>query len=58
MARDLFHFVEVSWIGADFPAFVFYAKFMEFRFCVLAPRASLFDVENGGHEGLGSNRFD
>ena len=55
MARDLFHFVEVGGIGADFPAFVFYAEFMEFRFCVFAPRAPLFDVKNGGHEELGRN---
>ena len=57
MARNLLHFVEVGGIGADFPAFVFYAEFMEFRFCVFAPRATLLDVENGGHVGLGWNRF-
>ena len=57
LARDLFHFVEVSGIGADLPTFVFHSKFMEFRFCGFAPRAALFDVENGGHEELGWNRF-
>ena len=57
MTRDLFHFVEVSGIGADFAPFVFHAEFMEFRFCVFAPRAALFDVQNGGHEELGWNRF-
>ena len=57
MDRDLFHFVEVSGIGADFPTFVFHAEFMEFRFCVFAPRAALFDVQNGGHGKLGGNRL-
>ena len=47
MARDFLHFIEVGGIGADFPAFVFHAEFMEFRFRVLAPRAALFDVKNG-----------
>ena len=57
MARDLFHFVEVTEIGADFPTFVFNAEFMKFQFCIFAPRAALLDVKNGGHEELGCNRF-
>jgi hypothetical protein len=30
---------------------------MERRFCVFAPRAALFDVQNGGHGELGGNRL-
>lgn len=50
LAGDFFHFLKESRVGADFPAFIFYADFMEFRFCGLAPRAALFDVKNGGHD--------
>ena len=52
LARNFLHFVEVCCVGADFPTFVFYTEFMEFRFCVFAPRAPLFDVKDGGHDQI------
>ena len=50
LARDLFHFLEVGGIGSDLTTFVFQTNFVEFRFGVVAPRATLFDVEDGGHD--------
>ena len=50
LAGDRFHFLKESGIGENFPAFVFQTKFVEFRFGVDAQRATLLDVEDGGHD--------
>ena len=50
MAGDRFHFLKESRVGADFPAFVFYAEFLKFGFRIFAPRAPFLNVKNRGHE--------
>ena len=50
MAGDRFHFLKKSGIGSDLTTFVFYAEFLKFGFRIFAPRATLFDVEDGGHD--------
>ena len=50
LAGDRFHFRKESGIGENFPAFIFQTNFVEFRFSFVAPRATLFDVEDGGHD--------